>query len=233
VDVPEDPVSENKIQGELLYDGSQETPMGPFYRIVVAPFDDPYKTVSFPVLASPEEIRSLDNIYLSRSESDSMGDFVELDLNTGILSLDELVLTSGHIKKIDRPEGAQVINPDDVILSNGMRISTYAVRSREGFSEEGKDGKKYSVMTGYGEDYDIEIFDFGDGKPYRLVEKVPVTIIDGKIIEGTKEIEKRFKLTYRFCDVEEHPDFFIWDPTGFRSDPCYGTAFRDIKVKPN
>jgi hypothetical protein len=95
----------------------------------------------------------------------------------------------------------------DYTLSNGMEIPHPLIKSIQSFGKI----KILTLDTGYGPKYDLKIFDEGDGKPYRFTE------VNREL--GVHQNEKNFTLTYRFCD--KHDPYPIWEPTAFRSDPCY------------
>jgi len=103
-------------------------------------------------------------------------------------------------------------------LSNGMQVPQHLIRKIEKIDT----GRKFVVDTGYGFDFDLEIFDEGDGKPYTwCVEGVQtVNSETGELKGGT--LVKKFKLTYKFTSECPHGEYPIWEPTAFRADPCYG-----------
>ncbi len=88
------------VRGELLSDRIQNLEsFGEFYRVYIK--TDNGKIVTYPILASTKEIKNLNEKLVSKEESGGQGDLVAINPNTGILSLDEVVLTPEHIKKID------------------------------------------------------------------------------------------------------------------------------------
>ena len=119
-------------------------------------------------------------------------------------------------------------NRDDT-LSNGMRVANYPM----GGVIETDWGKVYIMNTGYGSpEYDMRVFDLEDGKPFVFTKVNKKGEFGEELWDSEKgefvldHLEKRFDLTYRFCNEPHGPfrdgTYPIWDPTAFRSDPCYG-----------
>lgn len=124
--------------------------------------------------------------------------------------------------QIEEPE-------DDFFLSNGMRIREYSL---DGVIDTNW-GKVFILDTGYpSPEYDIRIFDTGDGQPF-VFDEIYKTDERGfdlrdpeKGVKLLDHLEKRLNLTYRFCNESHGPygdgTYPIWEPTAFRGDPCYG-----------
>lgn len=139
------------------------------------------------------------------------------------LELEEALIKSYENYQITEPTA-------DILLSNDMRISKYSV---DGVIET-EWGSVYIVDTGYpSPKYDRRVFDLGDGKPF-VFTKVNKKGEHGEELWDSEKgehvldhLEKRFDLTYRFCNESHGPfgngTYPMWEPTAFRGDPCYGT----------
>ena len=89
----------------------------------------------------------------------------------------------------------QKTNQDlDGMLSNGMEIPGRMIKRIEKFDKE----KIFVVDVGYGEKFDLKIYDENDGKPYRFTELGERAYKNGKAIRDDTRIEKNFRLTYNF-----------------------------------
>jgi hypothetical protein len=206
------------VRGELVKDGIQRTAIGDFYRPFVETEDG---IVTFPIMGTEEELSDLDRKFVSRQEAGGRGAIVGFNPESNVFSLDEIVLTSDKMHQFF-PAGVA----KEYVLSDDLIIPANIVKKVEKLDR----GKKFIVDTGYGPEYDLEIFDEGDGRPYHMIE-VGFREYDGKgnVVEDTTRMEKNFKLTYTFCDEEGHGPYPIWEPTAFRRDPCYGAG---IIVRP-
>lgn len=84
------------IHGELIDAYKQETNMGDLYRIVV---DTDKGRVTYPIIASPDEMKVLDEMFTTSTESGAKGDRIAVNPTSYIFSLDEVILTPENIKK--------------------------------------------------------------------------------------------------------------------------------------
>ena len=187
-----------RIMGEVTRDFIQETPMGRLYRIFV---ETDNEEVTYPVLASPQELVSLVDNYMSREDTGKRGDIIAINPKSIIISLDERVLLPSDITVIEKTKDNKI----EYNLSNGMNIPNWRIIGIESFET----GRKYRIGEDYGE---MEVFDLGDGRPFVWQDD----------FGDPSTRKKRFNLTYKFCDVPGHGPYPIWEPTAFRSDPCYG-----------
>lgn len=134
----------------------------------------------------------------------------------------------GIVQEAERPAKSAIFEEvtgeesleDRYRLSNGMVVPEYLIVKEEKI----ENGRKLVVDTGYGPEFNLEIFDEGDGKPYHIIQVGGATWENGKLVQDNRRPEKSFDLTYRFCDEEGHGPYPIWKPTAFRGDPCYGVG---------
>ncbi len=208
------------VQGELVRDYVQNVPnFGEVYRIAI---ENEEGVFTYPILATSDEARILDDQFVSREETGARGDIVRVNTNTNVFSLDEIVLLSSNIRKIKSHK--KLPDPNIITLSSGMTIPRDIVSSIDEFAK----GKVYRIRGFYGPEYDHLIFDEGDGRPYESVKELDYNDFredgSGKRKYKTIRIEKNFNFTYKFCDKPEHGPYPIWEPEAFRSDPCYGVG---------
>ena len=190
------------VRGELLDDKIQSTAIGLFYRVNMQTEDG---IVSYPILASEEGLSQLEAEFNGRYEGEGRerGNVLAINQVSNVISLDEVVLLPKNIRKLTGMKREAVLEniKTDYKLSNGMEIPGYLVVGVK--LEDNMD--VIEVDTGYGPEFNLRIIDEGDGKPYHFVEHIS---------KGAKMQEKRFNMTYRFCD--KHDPIPIWHPTGFR-----------------
>ena len=86
------------VRGELLEDYVYDTGFGEMYRIVL---ETDKGVVEYPVLAERDELHALNMKYVSRDEVEGRrGDTLLVNPNSHIFSLDEVVLTPKHVKRM-------------------------------------------------------------------------------------------------------------------------------------
>ncbi len=139
-----------------------------------------------------------------RQQTNNLPEATTLDPDKAIISLEFSTPTFTLEGKSDEsmPKKLEPPTYKAVIFSNGMRANLCIEQTVEnGISV-------YRIDTGYGREFDILVYDPGDGNPY-VWQKLD--------LKGNNR-EKRFKLTYNF----EGTEYPIWEPTAFRSHPNYG-----------
>ena len=101
-DCARSPPDQYTVRGEVLLDGTQDLgQFGRMYRIVVQTKAD---IVSYPVLASDEEIAQLNQRFVSRAERGTNGDYVAINPKSNVFSTNEVVLLPENLKKLSSPD---------------------------------------------------------------------------------------------------------------------------------
>ncbi len=86
------------VRGELLKDGRQDIPsFGPVYRIFIRTEKG---VVTYPFLASENEISEMSKRYVSREDSGTEGNYIGVNPNTNMFTLDEVMLSPENIRLI-------------------------------------------------------------------------------------------------------------------------------------
>ncbi len=200
------------IQGELIDDYIEKTVQGEYYRIIIKTKEG---QVTYPVVGTKDELRNLEKRLISRNDlSIRHGDEIAiLVTNKPYPGIELLATTQVSLIKSFAQEPA-TSSPIEYILSNNMRIPGSRI-----WSIENSDKGKIIVVNQEHTTRKLCIYDEGDGKPYHIVETGWQHWENGKLVEDQTKKEKRFNLTYKFCDI--HDPYPIWDKTAYKRDKCY------------